>query len=218
MKTIKNIALTLFIIMCANTVFAQSKALFSVQDITVAVGQDVEVPIEVNNPMAFNGLQLSVTLPEGLEFAPYQEGKDGSRVKWAKLNRKRCEDTHSVASGKAPKNNKMTFLAYSPQNEAFVGMVGEILRFKVRTSEFTSPGVYYVMIDNMEFSDLQNKSIGQDAITAKIIVVETVQPTALESVDAESDDNEGIYNILGQRVAASKSGVYIRNNQKYIKK
>lgn len=204
-------------LLCTGYANAQSIASFRVQDMTVAVGQEVEIPVIVDNPLEFNGLQLSVTLPEGLTFVPYENAKTANRVKWAKLNAERCEDSHAIASGKTPKNNKLTFVAYSSQNDPFVGKTGEILKFKVKITEDAVPGVYYVTMDNMEFSDIQNKSIEQDAMAIKITVVESSGTTGVETVNAADDGGNAIYNIQGQRVAKSTCGLLVKNNRKYIK-
>lgn len=205
-------------LICAGNVDAQSKASFRAQDATVAVGQEVEIPVIVDNPLEFNGLQLSVTLPEELTFVPYENAKTSNRPKWAKLNAARCEDTHAIASGRTPKNNKLTFVAYSSQNDAFVGKTGEMLKFKVKPAEDAVPGVYYVTMDNMEFSDMQNKSVEQDAMTIKVTVVEASGTTGIETADAVAEGNDEVYNIQGQRVADKIRGVIITNNRKYIRK
>lgn len=218
MKPKKMIAITLMMSICTCSINAQSKASFRVQDVTVAVGQEVEIPVIVDNPLEFNGLQMSVTLPEELAFAPYENVKTTKRAKWAKLNAARCEDTHAIASGKAPKNNKLTFVAYSSQNDPFVGKTGEILKFKVKTTENATPGVYYVNMDNMEFSDMQNKSVEQDAMTVKVTVVEASETTGVESVNTSDDSYSDVYNIQGRRVKDNTRGIIIKNNHKYVKK
>lgn len=216
MNTMKMIAIAL-LLMFANDINAQSKASFRMQEVIVSTGQEVEIPVIVDNPMEFNGLQMSVTLPEELTFVPYEAGKDNSRAKWAKLNPARCEDTHSVVSGKAPKNNRLTFVAYSSQNDAFVGKTGELLKFKVKTTEEAIPGVYYITMDNMEFSDMQNKSVEQDAMNIKITVVEASEATGVKHTNADAHD-DNLYNIQGQRIADNNRGIVIKNSQKYIKK
>ena len=216
MNTIKTIAITILMLICTCSINAQSKASFRAQDVTVAVGQEVEIPVIVDNPLEFNGLQLSVTLPEELAFVPYENAKTANRAKWAKLNAARCEDTHAIASGRAPKNNKLTFVAYSSQNDAFVGKTGEMLKFKVKPTEKAVPSVYYVKMDNMEFSDIENKSVEQDAMTIKVTVVEASETTGVESVNTSDDSNSAGYNIQGQRVEDNTRGIIIKNNHKYV--
>lgn len=217
MNKLKMIAVTLLMLMCTGSIKAQSKASFRMQEVTVVAGQEVEIPVIVDNPMEFNGLQMSVTLPEELTFVPYEAGKDNSRVKWAKLNPARCAETHSIASGKAPKNNKLTFVAYSSQNDAFVGKTGELMKFKVKTTEEATPGVYYVTMDNMEFSDMQNKSVEQDAVTVKITVVEASEVTGIDN-NISDNSNSARYNAQGQRITETTRGIIIKDNHKYIKK
>lgn len=218
MQKMKWHAMTLFLLMLANNIYAQSKASFRVQDINVTAGQEAEIPVCVDNPMEFNGLQLSVTLPEGLEFAPYRSAHNSDRVSWAKLNAARCDDSHSIVTSRAPKNNRMTFLAYSPQNEPFIGNSGELLRFKVKAAEDTSPGVYYVTIDNMEFSDMQNQSVEQDVMTAKVFVVDASEATSIDNIETLADGDAKKYNVQGQRITDNQRGIVITDNHKYIKK
>lgn len=218
MKKTKLYTLLIAMLMLANNMHAQSTASFRIQEVTIHAGQEAEVSIEVENPLEFNGFQLSVTLPEELEFASYDEGKNGNtRPRWAKLNRARCRETHSIVTSKTPKNNRMTFAAYSVQNDPLIGKKGEVFKFKVKTKEGITPGVYYVNIDNMEFSDMQNQSVEQEAMTAKIRVVDSAEPTAINNIN-ENEKESNIYNIRGQRIAENERGIVIKGNRKYLKK
>lgn len=216
----KTILYTLLIamLMLANNMHAQSTASFRIQEVTIHAGQEAEISIEVENPLEVKGFQLSVTLPEELEFASYDEGKNGNtRPRWAKLNRMRSKDTHSIVTSKTPKNNRIIFATYSAQNDPFIGKKGEVFKFKIKAKEGITPGVYNIAIDEMEFSDMQNQSVEQDAMTAKIRVVDPSEATTISNTN-EKEKESAMYNTRGQRITENERGIVIKDNRKYLKK
>ncbi|RXQ92201.1 choice-of-anchor D domain-containing protein [Ancylomarina salipaludis] len=90
-------------------------------------GQEVEVPISLNNMEAFSGFQFSIPLPDVATFVK------GS----AKLNSERITD-HVLTADTT--NHKLTIIAYSPSNAAFIGTDGSIMTIQLNLQ---GQGGYY---------------------------------------------------------------------------
>ncbi|MGZ2370676.1 Ig-like domain-containing protein [Ancylomarina sp. YFZ004] len=81
-------------------------------------GQEVEVPITLNNMEPFTGFQFSIPLPDVATFVK------GS----AKLNSERITD-HVLSADIT--NQNLTIIAYSPSNAAFIGNDGQIMTVRL---------------------------------------------------------------------------------------
>lgn len=81
-------------------------------------GQEVEVPITLNNMEAFTGFQFTIPLPDVATFVK------GSAI----LNTERITD-HVLSADTV--NHQLTIIAYSPSNAAFIGTDGQIMTIQL---------------------------------------------------------------------------------------
>lgn len=110
---------------------------------TIAPGETKDIDVCLRNPgKLVTGLQLDVTLPEGLEFAK------NSRGKYIITCAERAWDhvTNAALQG----DGSVRFLIYSNNNSEFDYEEGAVMKLRVKASDSMPAGVYTLTAKNLE--------------------------------------------------------------------
>jgi hypothetical protein len=83
--------------------------------------------------------------------------------------------------------------------------------FETAANEASIPGIYMVSVASGEA-----ESYGVEFISGKITVTAKPVPDGISTLSA-AEDNAPLYNLQGQRVNASRKGLFIRNGKKVVK-
>ena len=110
---------------------------------TIAPGETKNIDVCLRNPgKLVTGLQLDVTLPEGLEFAKTSRGKyiiSCAERAWDHV-------TNAALQG----DGSVRFLIYSNNNSEFDYEEGAVMKLKVKASDSMPAGVYTLTAKNLE--------------------------------------------------------------------
>lgn len=110
---------------------------------TIAPGETKDIEVCLRNPgKLVTGLQLDVTLPEGLEFAKNSRGKyiiSCAERAWDHV-------TNAALQG----DGSVRFLIYSNNNSEFDYEEGAVMKLKVKASNSMPAGVYTLTAKNLE--------------------------------------------------------------------
>lgn len=204
MKRIFTIALALIAVMGVN---AQS---LSVENINIAAGTTGEVAIKFEAPVDCKALQMTVSLPEGVEI-PYNEDDEEYGIEYGDLLHKK----YSVDINK--KDNTYKFLVYRNIKEPkFEAKEGTLLILTLSVAEGLT-GVLDASIKDITVNDLDSKPVeGFADVEFKIGVTEDVV-TGINSINAEENDGAA-YNLAGQKVGKNYKGIVVKNGKKAIVK
>ena len=204
MKRIFTIALALIAVMGVN---AQS---LSVENINIAAGTTGEVAIKFEAPVDCKALQMTVSLPEGVEI-PYNEDDEEYGIEYGDLLHKK----YSVDINK--KDNTYKFLVYRNVKEPkFEAKEGTLLILTLSVADGLT-GVLDASIKDITVNDLDSKPVeGFADVEFKIGVTEDVV-TGINSINAEENDGAA-YNLAGQKVGKNYKGIVVKNGKKAIVK
>ncbi|MBR7029958.1 MAG: hypothetical protein IKI06_01800 [Prevotella sp.] len=204
MKRIFTIALALIAVMGVN---AQS---LSVDNINIAAGTTGEVAIKFEAPVDCKALQMTVSLPEGVEI-PYNEDDEEYGIEYGDLLHKK----YSVDINK--KDNTYKFLVYRNVKEPkFEAKEGTLLILTLSVADGLT-GVLDASIKDITVNDLASKPVeGFADVEFKIGVTEDVV-TGINSINAEENDGAA-YNLAGQKVGKNYKGIVVKNGKKTLVK
>lgn len=204
MKRIFTIALALIAVMGVN---AQS---LSVDNINIAAGTTGEVAIKFEAPVDCKALQMTVSLPEGVEI-PYNEDDEEYGIEYGDLLHKK----YSVDINK--KDNTYKFLVYRNVKEPkFEAKEGTLLILTLSVADGLT-GVLDASIKDITVNDLASKPVeGFADVEFKIGVTEDVV-TGINSINAEENDGAA-YNLAGQQVGKNYKGIVVKNGKKTLVK
>jgi len=204
MKRIFAIAIALIAVLSVN---AQS---LSVENINIAAGTTGEVAIKFEAPVDCKALQMTVSLPEGVEI-PYNEEDEEYGIEYGDLLHKK----YSVDINK--KDNTYKFLVYRNVKEPkFEAKEGTLLILTLSVAEGVT-GALDASIKDITVNDLASKPVeGFADVEFKIGVTEDVV-TGINSINAEENDGAA-YNLAGQKVGKNYKGIVVKNGKKAIVK
>ena len=204
MKRIFAIAIALIAVLSVN---AQS---LSVENINIAAGTTGEVAIKFEAPVDCKALQMTVSLPEGVEI-PYNADDEEYGIEYGDLLHKK----YSVDINK--KDNTYKFLVYRNVKEPkFEAKEGTLLILTLSVAEGVT-GALDASIKDITVNDLASKPVeGFADVEFKIGVTEDVV-TGINSINAEENDGAA-YNLAGQKVGKNYKGIVVKNGKKAIVK
>ena len=179
----------------------------------IAPGEVVQVDIQYDSEIQYSGFQLRVVLPEGLSFEGTEVvDEDGEKsVVYGTLGNS-CLASHfaDIAINKEEGSAKFGTLFYKVFH-AKVKMLknGILCSFKVKADEKLAEESQ-IKIADTKFAALDsNKNEYHSSYMTATIDVKKKTATAINGVEAESQDAEAVYSIGGVRLNKAAKGVNI---------
>lgn len=173
--------------------------------LTIAPGEEVEVAVNYESPVDHSSFQMTIVLPEGLNYVPYEE--EGEQ--WLFEKGTGCARSHVLNELKSERiPGGYLVVAYST---AFATLKsgGTLVKFKVKADESLA-----------EKSEIQFKEVmfnGGQEFDFTVDVTKS-QATGISEAVVAGSESEIIYNMAGQRVSGKAKGIVIKNGKKIINK
>ncbi len=133
-----------------QVVLAENENAMILPDVAGNPGENVTIPVEINNDDTFVAFQLDVPLPSGFGYVT------GS----AALNEARRQD-HVINTDLLPGTNVLRFVSFSLTSAPFIGNSGQVCSFILTTPSL--PGAYFLAIQNPIISDPDGVNIVTDS-------------------------------------------------------
>ncbi len=176
-----------------------SANIYSVNEIYIGSGAgelqtNISIPVRINNMDSFNGFQLDITMPNGIEFVANSISFSGR------------ETDHTISSS-IVNSNILRVIAFSPTNSVFNGNSGEVFTFSlfpVTTSGNNLPlGISNSIISNTASDNIESNSYpGSISINAPILSLSSSNinlgrvPITTQKVNNFSLTNSGSANLV----------------------
>ena len=175
-----------------------------IEPFNITAGGEVEMIIDLNNPDdEITLVQFDLRLPDGLSLK--QTGGEyeydiAGRTTW----RKHSLDVNAT-------NGIIRFLLASSSNATLTGTEGAIIKMILKANNGFAGGT--IKLENNLLVTPNEKEI-------KLADYEYIvpNPSGINSIMTDKNDNAPVYNLSGQRLVAPKKGINIINGRKVIVK
>lgn len=200
MKNLRNILSALFV-MILGVCNANAQNNLTISNIDIKPGESVTLPVMMNNSDNIIAFQFSISLSEGLTIAK-EMNEDDELAYCVELTSRKKSD-HTISCGD-PVNGVYTIAAFSATNKTFRDNSGAICNIKLNVASDIDLKNVVIKLTNIELANSNNEPIHPEDVA-----------TAITSVKNDAADAT-IYDITGRVSNGTKSGLYIKNNKKYI--
>ena len=199
----------------ADTDISQlSNTLYVAPQTVIAGTQPVTLSFCLKNSQPIRNFEFYLTLPDCLQVRKNIRG----RITGVQFNPNRLpnDDEHTLTLSTLDMGyaELIRFVVASIYDETFIGNDGEVLSMTVDLISAT-PGEYPIVLEGISLTT------GNPATNYYVESVETTltveTATGIDSVETAPADSR-TYNLLGQRVDASRKGLVIRNHKKVLVK
>lgn len=215
MKKYMNIAKLTLLVMAflgaASCAIAQTEnpEMVSVETITIAPGEEVEVAVNYECALERSGFQMHILLPIGLDFVE-QTGvdEDGDPITFYVSKGSACKANHKVAIGEFYKGNSKDLLVLvdNPDIKA-LNSPGSLISFKVKADESLAETSQIVLKD-VKFNGGQYFDVNANVVRGPV--------TGISGAMVDNTDNIPAYNLAGQMISRSGKTIIVKKGKKYI--
>lgn len=187
----------------------------SVDPITVAPGEEVEVVINYEGSKPYANNQLDFTLPEGLSFVQQEilNADEETELVYG-VKGTALYSSHALHSRFQDENNKvLRFLITHSQNKGIKNS-GSLFSFKVKADD-TLAESSEILVHKIEFSGMDAGVVLKVNPADFTVPVTKGTPTGISGIEANSD-NAPSYNLGG--VKFGKTGIRVQKGKKFVQK
>lgn len=181
----------------------------SVNTITIAPGEEVEVVVNYECSVERSGFQMHVMLPEGLSFVE-QTGvdEDGDPIAFYVSKGSACKASHKVAIGEFYKGNSKDLLVLVDNPDIKpLNSPGSLISFIVKADDGLAEATQIVLKD-VKFNGGQYFDVNAEVLKGSSTGIS-------DAVDGDND-NVPVFNLAGQMIPASGSTIIVKKGKKYI--
>ena len=179
-----------------------------VEDFSAKPGDQVVIPVMMDNDAEITAFQFDMYLPNGITIAE----EDGEPL--IDLSQSRTTYKKHSLSYLQQENGAMRIVCNSGTNKTFSGNSGEVVNVTVNIPETMAEGEYEISIKAQELTTSALQSINVDETKCKL-TIET--PTGITSVRNASASDAPAYNLQGIRVNSGYKGIVIKEGKKFLK-
>lgn len=179
-----------------------------VEDFSAKPGDQVVIPVMMDNDAEITAFQFDMYLPNGITIAE----EDGEPL--IDLSQSRTTYKKHSLSYLQQENGAMRIVCNSGTNKTFSGNSGEVVNVTVNIPETMAEGEYEISIKAQELTTSALQSINVDETKCKL-TIET--PTGITSIRNASTTDAPAYNLQGIRVNSGYKGIVIKEGKKFLK-
>lgn len=179
-----------------------------VEDFSAKPGDQVVIPVMMDNDAEITAFQFDMYLPNGITIAE----EDGEPL--IDLSQSRTTYKKHSLSYLQQENGAMRIVCNSGTNKTFSGNSGEVVNVTVNIPETMAEGEYEISIKAQELTTSALQSINVDETKCKL-TIET--PTGITSIRNASLSDAPAYNLQGIRVNSGYKGIVIKEGRKFLK-
>ena len=191
---------------------ADAENYLAIAPITLAPGEEVEVPVLLYNTIKFNAWQILLDLPECVEI-PYDEDEEEYAISIGSY-----KNDH-ILSANLPSDGIYRIAAMSLTNKNLKGNSGDAVAvMTIKAADDATPGEYEAVVSSIKLGakDAANNQLPAD-FTVKITITDTTGINGIASEGAAN--NEAICDLTGRKVTEMvKGGIYIKGGKKIFVK
>lgn len=175
----------------------------TMEALSIAPGEEAEVAVNYESSTDRSGFQMTIVLPEGLSYVPYEE--EGEQ--WIFDKGTSCVRSHTLNALESKRiPGGYLVVVYSA---AFANLKsgGTLVKFKVKADESLAEKA------EIQFKEVMFNGGQEFEFTSEVT---NSKSTGIKDINA-ADSNEGVsYNLAGQRISKDAKGLHIVNGKKYI--
>lgn len=180
-------------------------------NVTVAPGNSVTLPVNLDNSGNYCSFQFDIVLPKGITIDS-TVNKNGSVRYSASLVTSRCVD-HSLTSNLI-KGSRYRVIVFSLSNTDVEGASGPVVNIKLKAEKNVTSGDYVLKMERIVLATSDEKEF-YPADNQSTVTVST--ETGINGLAVDSSD-EKVYDLQGRKVDKPLQGLYIINGKKVMVK
>lgn len=148
----------------------------AIEGFTAEAGEQVVLPILLNNNSEISVLQFDLTLPEGISFATDEEGDE--LISFSP----RTKAGSHVYSFRKQSSGTWRFVVTSPTNATFSGQSGEVMTIVLDIARSMEAGEYDMSITNQVLTTPRLKEYAPEDVNVNVNVTKTLIPVSELSI------------------------------------